>query len=375
MGEMFLVYNGLRTYSGETPDSGHRPLPPDLGLSPDSLPVSYVANLREDKGHLCLLEAARRVVEAVPFARFLLADERTGKRPLSAKKSGNSDSMGTSCWYKAGYPRDPSGDTGRRTPWRAGRDVQRNSGSDGRRSSRSGLQRGGKPRGSGGRENGITRATRRSGRPCVRDSRSSSRPGPCRQDGPGGAGRDPEPVFPLRHGQRYRGKLHRVARGQTPLPSGMIKPSAMAPLKITYVLPNVESGGRSGTSSTWCGGSTARFSLSMVTVAGGGSLYDDFAERMPVTVLGEPARGQRVPQGLLRAAGDAGVVTACSGPGSRTSCTPTSRRERARAARGASCGRAPGDRQQTGVGGVQGDSIRCCGGSSRWGTAWPTSSS
>jgi glycosyltransferase involved in cell wall biosynthesis len=36
------------------------------------LPVAYVANLREDKAHLCLVEAARRVVAAVPAARFLL---------------------------------------------------------------------------------------------------------------------------------------------------------------------------------------------------------------------------------------------------------------------------------------------------------------
>ena len=84
-GKMFLVYNGL-DLSGETPDSGHRPLPPDLGLSPDSLPVSYVANLREDKGHLCLLEAARRVVEAVPSARFLLVGrEDREAAPVRAK--------------------------------------------------------------------------------------------------------------------------------------------------------------------------------------------------------------------------------------------------------------------------------------------------
>ncbi len=70
-GKMFLVYNGL-DLPGESPDSGRRPLPPDLGLPSDSLAVAYVANLREDKGHLCLLEAARRVVAAVSSARFLL---------------------------------------------------------------------------------------------------------------------------------------------------------------------------------------------------------------------------------------------------------------------------------------------------------------
>jgi len=70
-GKMFLVYNGLDPHRG-TPDSGRPPLPPDLGLPPDSPAVTYVANLREDKGHLCLIEAARRVVSAVPATRFLL---------------------------------------------------------------------------------------------------------------------------------------------------------------------------------------------------------------------------------------------------------------------------------------------------------------
>lgn len=70
-GKMFLVYNGLDLH-GETPDSEHRPLPPDLGLPPGSPVVTYVANLREDKGHLCLIEAARRVVSVLPSTRFLL---------------------------------------------------------------------------------------------------------------------------------------------------------------------------------------------------------------------------------------------------------------------------------------------------------------
>jgi len=70
-GKMFLVYNGL-DLPDDTADSGGRTLPPDLGLPPESLAVTYVANLREGKGHLCLLEAARKVVAAVPSARFLL---------------------------------------------------------------------------------------------------------------------------------------------------------------------------------------------------------------------------------------------------------------------------------------------------------------
>lgn len=69
-GKMFLVHNGLEI--PDEPGGGERlPLPPDLGFPPDALPITYVANIREDKAHLCLVEAARRVVEAVPSARFL----------------------------------------------------------------------------------------------------------------------------------------------------------------------------------------------------------------------------------------------------------------------------------------------------------------
>jgi glycosyltransferase involved in cell wall biosynthesis len=68
-GKMFLVHNGLEV-PPET--SGARPpLPPDIDVPPDALLVTYVANLREDKGHLRLVEAARLVVGVVPEARFL----------------------------------------------------------------------------------------------------------------------------------------------------------------------------------------------------------------------------------------------------------------------------------------------------------------
>jgi len=70
-GKMFLVYNGLDVPAGP-PEDPPPALPPDLGLSPDARPVACVANLREDKGHVCLVEAARTVAAAVPEARFLL---------------------------------------------------------------------------------------------------------------------------------------------------------------------------------------------------------------------------------------------------------------------------------------------------------------
>lgn len=43
----------------------------------------------------------------------------------------------------------------------------------------------------------------------------------------------------------------------------------------------------------------ARFSLSLVTVAGGGSLRDAFAEKIPVSVMGDPARGRRFRKSYL----------------------------------------------------------------------------
>jgi glycosyltransferase involved in cell wall biosynthesis len=69
-GKMFLVYNGLAIPPGEGAGTPAPP-PADLGLPADAAPVTYVANLREDKGHLCLVEAAREVVQAYPAVRFL----------------------------------------------------------------------------------------------------------------------------------------------------------------------------------------------------------------------------------------------------------------------------------------------------------------
>lgn len=80
----------------------------------------------------------------------------------------------------------------------------------------------------------------------------------------------------------------------------MIGSSTMAPLKVTYVLPNVESGGTERHVLSLAGRlDRSRFSLSMVTTAGGGSLYDDFSALMPVTVLGEPKRSRRFRKGPL----------------------------------------------------------------------------
>jgi len=89
----------------------------------------------------------------------------------------------------------------------------------------------------------------------------------------------------------------------------MIGSSAMAPLKITYVLPNVESGGTERHVLTLAGRiDRSRFSLSMVTTAGGGSLYDDFSAMMPMTILGEPKRSRRFRKGPLEHLRTIGVL-------------------------------------------------------------------
>lgn len=66
------------------------------------------------------------------------------------------------------------------------------------------------------------------------------------------------------------------------------------PAKITFLLPNLESGGTERQVLTLGRRlDRARFSPSLVTTAGGGSLYKDYSDVMPVTVQGDPERGKR----------------------------------------------------------------------------------
>jgi glycosyltransferase involved in cell wall biosynthesis len=66
------------------------------------------------------------------------------------------------------------------------------------------------------------------------------------------------------------------------------------PAKITFLLPNLESGGTERQVLTLARRlDRARCSPTLVTTAGGGSLYRDFSEILPVTVHGDPERGKR----------------------------------------------------------------------------------
>jgi glycosyltransferase involved in cell wall biosynthesis len=66
------------------------------------------------------------------------------------------------------------------------------------------------------------------------------------------------------------------------------------PAKIAFLLPNLESGGTERHVLTLARSiDRSRFSPSLLTTAGGGSLHRDFAAVMPVTVHGDPEHGKR----------------------------------------------------------------------------------
>jgi len=91
---------------------------------------------------------------------------------------------------------------------------------------------------------------------------------------------------------------------------GMGKPGRMKPIKIIYVLPNLEAGGTERHVLHLVQRmNPARFNLSLVTVAGGGSLHETFAERIPVTVMGDPARGRRFRKSYLEQLVTLGALT------------------------------------------------------------------
>ncbi len=65
-------------------------------------------------------------------------------------------------------------------------------------------------------------------------------------------------------------------------------------ISITYLLPNLESGGTERQLLHLAGLlPPSRYSLSLVTTSGGGSLFREFSKIMPVTVRGDPERGKQ----------------------------------------------------------------------------------
>jgi len=80
-------------------------------------------------------------------------------------------------------------------------------------------------------------------------------------------------------------------------------------IKIAYLLPNIESGGTERHILSLARSlDRSRYSLSLVTTAGGGSLYKEFSEIMPVTVMGEPGSHRRIRVGPLVHIGAIGAL-------------------------------------------------------------------
>lgn len=70
--------------------------------------------------------------------------------------------------------------------------------------------------------------------------------------------------------------------------------------KVTYLLPNLESGGTERHVLALARRlDRSRFSPSLVTTAGGGSLHGEFSALLPVTVFGDPSHGRRFRTGPL----------------------------------------------------------------------------
>jgi len=87
---MLTVYNGidLKEYNGETDKSA---LKKELGIEEGDPIVGHVANFRAPKGHNYLIEAASRVCQSIPGARFLLIGhpgDGTIKKEIEGKIAG-----------------------------------------------------------------------------------------------------------------------------------------------------------------------------------------------------------------------------------------------------------------------------------------------
>ena len=80
-------------------------------------------------------------------------------------------------------------------------------------------------------------------------------------------------------------------------------------IKIAYLLPNIESGGTERHLLSLARSlDRSRYSLSLVTTAGGGSLYKEFSAIMPVKVMGEPEAHRRIRVGPLVHVGAIGAL-------------------------------------------------------------------
>ena len=87
--QVVVIHNGVETTKPTTPETAARKRS-ELGLSSDALVVGSVGRLVEQKGHTFLVRAARRVVDAVAEATFLIV----GEGPLRERLSEEIDGLG-----------------------------------------------------------------------------------------------------------------------------------------------------------------------------------------------------------------------------------------------------------------------------------------
>lgn len=79
-GKMVLIYNGVDPADVPAREEPVSP-PSDLFLPPDTILLSYVAHLREEKGHRALIEAVPTVFASFPTARLLLVGREDSAAP------------------------------------------------------------------------------------------------------------------------------------------------------------------------------------------------------------------------------------------------------------------------------------------------------
>jgi glycosyltransferase involved in cell wall biosynthesis len=72
-GRIIRIYNGVDPERFAVPSRGH--LRAELGCADGAKLIGTVANLRESKGYEFLIQAARKVVDSIPEARFLAVGE------------------------------------------------------------------------------------------------------------------------------------------------------------------------------------------------------------------------------------------------------------------------------------------------------------
>ena len=78
--KMFLVYNGVDPPREPVREEPAIP-PPHLVLPPDAILLSYVAHLRGEKAHRCLIDAAPAIFASFPSARLLLVGREDAEAP------------------------------------------------------------------------------------------------------------------------------------------------------------------------------------------------------------------------------------------------------------------------------------------------------